>query len=273
MPLTMYPSPGLSGTRRRIPASTRLSSGVYPLPDGEVSGTDAGSDGPGLVALAVQAYGAGIEIVSSHITHKECIVTECEKAVGSRATIHIHIEGGFCAILHTECFPRLGGAPVELFLGTDAVERTVMYCGYAHIVGYVLNIVGGIDHVHTGVYAPVVTKRCDIDVALAIREDRFKVYLYIKCLDSLEGLSVDDRDSVVVGIVRRQLAGDTAGVRYLQFAVVACYAFGLVTDLDGTLHLLGIQIDAVDLSLHVLVIGDGIVAVLVIASVGIGTGP
>ena len=154
-------------------------------------------------------------------------------------------------------------APVILRLRTDAIQGPVQYRRHADIIRDMLHIPLRIQHVHARMHIPIIAQRGHIDTACAVGIDILQIILHIHGLRDRERLGVDDADSIVIGIVRRQLARDTARIGYVQLAVPASDPFRLVTHLDTALHLLGREIDAIHLALRVLIIGDGIIAAII----------
>ena len=57
---------------------------------------------------------------------------------------------------------------------------------------------------------PIVAEGGHIDIAPAVRIDILQVHLHRNGRRDFETLRVDDADGVVIGIVRRQLAGDAS---------------------------------------------------------------
>ena len=171
----------------------------------------------------------------------------------------------------------MGGRPVEFRIGADAVDRIPEQGGHAHIIGH-LGDLGAIHHrlrdpVQSRMDTPVIPQRRDIDVSLSVGIDVLQVHLYRNGLRDLEALRVDDADGVVIGVVRRELAGNAAGVGNIESAGMASDAFRLVTHLDTSGNLLGFQVNPVYLALRVLGIRDDVIAVLVIASCRVGSRP
>lgn len=113
----------------------------------------------------------------------------------------------------------------------------------------------------------------DIDVPGIVGADGFQVDFHLQRLGNLEGFDIDHAYGLVVGIVGRQAAGDSAGVRHIQAAVVTGDAFGLPPHFDLSVYFLGFQVDAVDLPLGILEVGEGYTAFVVIGVLRKGPGP
>ena len=168
-----------------------------------------------------------------------------------------------------------GGAPIEFRFGADAIDRIPEKGGNAHIIRYLGDGIPlpGSDQIQAGMYIPEVTEGGHIDIPLAVRIDVLQVHLHRKGLRDFETFRVDDAEGVVIGIVRRQLTGNAAGVGNIEFAGMASDAFRLITHLDTSGHLLGFQVNPVYLALRVLGIRNRVITVLVIAPRGIGARP
>ena len=109
-----------------------------------------------------------------------------------------------------------------------------------------------LDYPQAGRGGVEIAHRRHINLPCAVVINLLQINLNHDVLDHLESAQVDDAHLVVVGVIRRQLAGQTAGIRHIQLAVIACQALRLIANFHGFAgQFVGGQVDAVDMPLGV----------------------